>query len=107
MNQKMRKPYALLLLLLMAVLVCSSSAYTYYKVNEVGKSRTDGFFCGDRIITIYEALCLKRRVRRSPILSGADAKTFIQKRSATYGQYHIVEECCSESCAYEEVREYC
>ncbi|PFX28302.1 uncharacterized protein LOC111326394 [Stylophora pistillata] len=102
---------------LVAIIFCLEvvKAKNLYKVNEVGHRRVFDKFCGDRINEILFASCSSKRKRRSAIMDENEALSFLQfQRSQRNAGRHvrststdIVEECCHEGCALEEVYEYC
>lgn len=83
-----------------------------YKVNEVGRSEVHGHACGREITAWWNEVCSPNsRKRRSMFLDEKEALSFlqqqIQRHRRSTGQTDIVEECCHEGCALEEVAEYC
>lgn len=84
-----------------------------YKVHE-NQQLVDFKACGDLITWWWEQLCTtKRRKRRSMFLDEKEALGFLDhqiqrhRRSVSNAATDIVEECCQEGCAYEEMYEYC
>ncbi|XP_078359224.1 insulin-like peptide 03 isoform X1 [Oculina patagonica] len=95
---------------LVTVLLCLETVRgaKLYKVNEVGNRPVDGVFCG-QIGYMYGKLCQGNRKRRSTLMDEQEALSFLlhhRSRRSTGGT-DIVEECCDEGCAYEEIFEYC
>lgn len=83
-----------------------------YKVNEAGNSQVKGFACGHQITAWWNEMCSPHtRKRRSMFLNEKEALSFLQQQIRRHrrstGQTNIVEECCHEGCANEEVAEYC
>ncbi|KXJ20153.1 hypothetical protein AC249_AIPGENE21349 [Exaiptasia diaphana] len=100
----MPRTFLVVLIYILAGFLCSTSALR--KVNEASGIKTDGFFCGEQILDIYNTVCNPRSIRRKRSLTvdKREAKKFIRQRRSGYT---IVEECCTESCKLEEVNEYC
>lgn len=100
-----------------AIIFCLEvvKANNLYKVNEVGNRQVFAKFCGDGINEVVSASCSWKRKRRSAIMDENEALSFLQfQRSQRNAGRHvrststdIVEECCHEGCALEEVYEYC
>uniref|UniRef100_P0DRI1 Insulin-like peptide 03 n=1 Tax=Exaiptasia diaphana TaxID=2652724 RepID=INS3_EXADI len=95
-------------------LIDSSQTQTLYKVNEVGGSQVDRNLCGSDIPTAIKDICGIKKRQNIPRKYGRDpnnilekeefAKRFLRVRRQTTD---IVEECCVENCAIEEIAEYC
>jgi len=106
-------------LALVAIILCLETVEgkLMYKTNEAGGNRRiHTRLCGDTIVKQYRKLCPRRdRNRRSALMDEQEALSFLQfrsRRSATDGSgdngpTNIVEECCIEACAREEILEYC
>ncbi|XP_020629343.1 bombyxin-related peptide B-like isoform X2 [Orbicella faveolata] len=101
---------------LVAIALCLETAKgKLYKLNEVGSRKTVAIFCGDRIRARFDQLCPQGvRKRRSALMDEQEALSFLNYRSprsaadgSTSGRTNIVEECCQEGCASEEILEYC
>ncbi|CAH3162494.1 unnamed protein product [Pocillopora meandrina] len=102
---------------LVAIIFCLEvvKAEQLYKVSEVGNRPVIAKFCGDQINDVVTASCSWRRTRRSAIMDENEALSFLQyQRSLRHGgrqarsaQTDIVQECCIEGCAMEEIYEYC
>ncbi|EDO40725.1 predicted protein [Nematostella vectensis] len=101
----------LVAMVILCVLLCVGLVQPepHHKVREIGSSSTIGFFCGEQIISAYFDVCgSRRRKRSSPVtMDRQDAKQFVSRQKRSSPNANIVEECCGESCAFEEIREYC
>ncbi|XP_022805770.1 con-Ins F2-like [Stylophora pistillata] len=100
---------------LLTFLLCigNVSGYKPYKSREVGSRRILGHFCGPHINLAYDFVCIRgkggKREQRSTALKEKEALSFLGKsRTPRYTAHtDIVEECCKEGCAVEEIHEYC
>ncbi|KAJ7330196.1 hypothetical protein OS493_022717 [Desmophyllum pertusum] len=103
---------------LLAIVLCleTVTGTQLYKVNEVGNRAIDAHYCGDQITAVYNSVCFGVRKRRSALMDEKEALSFLHFRSrrqtdsataSSGGPTDITEECCTEGCAHEEVREYC
>ncbi|XP_078356132.1 insulin-like peptide 03 isoform X2 [Oculina patagonica] len=98
---------------LVAIVLCFETVKggRKYKLYEVGRRPIDGIYCGDRIMDAYFALCYSgKRKRSSTLMDEKEASKFLHSqtiRNKRSTGTDIVEECCTEGCAYEEIYEYC
>lgn len=117
---------------LSAILLCLqivNGAKQKYKQYELGGRAVDEKFCGNRIMSLYMHLCSTgNRKRRSMFLDEREALSFFQHQTQRHRRdanpaanpttsttanpttstgTDVVEECCVEGCAYEEMYEYC
>ncbi|XP_068710389.1 con-Ins K1-like [Montipora capricornis] len=101
---------------ILAVLLCLGfTKGDIYKPHEVGHRRVPRKFCGEQLLPLYQNVCFEHnRKRRSMLLDEEEAMSFLQHQTQRHRRQarstdvtSIVEECCNEGCAQEEVLEYC
>ncbi|XP_068700459.1 uncharacterized protein [Montipora foliosa] len=100
---------------------CGRHQKCQYKTNEASPYPVNFMLCDDRIFSYYYMICYKqvpvkrRRTRgfitKMVVQSKNEAQDFLshgrQKRSSSRRRTDIMEECCTEGCRVEEIREYC